>query len=60
MGRAIHMIRARVKVRTGIEMEDVAGSLRNSSSLITNSTVSAIGCNRLYGLTIFGLFGSCI
>ena len=29
MGRAIRIIRARVKVRTGIGMEDVAGSLRN-------------------------------
>lgn len=34
MGRAIRMIRARVKVRTGIEMEDVADSLMNSGSLI--------------------------
>lgn len=61
MDRGIHMVKAKVRVRTGaiinMEIEDIAD---HNGSLMNNLTVLAICCSRPYGLRLFGPFQSCV
>lgn len=61
MGRGVHIVRARVRARTGavmnMETEDVRG---RRGSLVNSLTASAIGWRSPYGPTTLGPLRNCM